>query len=596
MSEKNIYLADGFLKIHSFQLLSIVIFLIKGFFFRILSPLFLLVINLRKLTIYLITVFIILPIDFFFFIYLFFNDKNNVLFSKELSHIYFKKKNFFQIYIRIRSTNIIPSRILTLLYYSDYKKKNFLKLFQYYSFFQLLIFFLKRETFFFSNKDSLKWKFNFFNKKKFGFYKNNTEIKDFISKREISFKEMNRKLETNGNLQQNLIKKFLINLSHLNINFFQHSYQFKNKKIFYNNNFFKDKINSITLNKIKYKPMLTKYYKIKKFLYKNVRFKIDDDFFISNNFFIGHEKVISKYLNYYGLLKKYFCKKFGYRIYRFDTNKNEILNYNVRENNFHNKTVIFSTSKSWNNYFHYIFEIIIPNYYYFIKYKKKIDVVMNFPFYNLKKDIRQIFQNKIIRTNPYSMNSYKTGICGNFINKLDNYFPSLSSSNDVIFNQLYINKKAVNILSEKVINCSKDIKINKNIIKKTAFITRSSSFRNLLNYDQLKYVFSDKVDFYNISDNSLFLQARIFNSYNKIICPIGSALTNLIFCKPNTELLVLLPKSNFTFFHFWQYIADIRKINISYIDGKVYQDIKRFIDPVNCDFYINLNKINDFVI
>jgi hypothetical protein len=89
---------------------------------------------------------------------------------------------------------------------------------------------------------------------------------------------MNQKLETNGNLQQNLIKKFLINLSHFNINCFQHSYQFKNKKIFYNKNFSKDKINSITLNKIKYKPMLTKYYKIKKFLYKNVKFKIDDEF------------------------------------------------------------------------------------------------------------------------------------------------------------------------------------------------------------------------------------------------------------------------------------------------------------------------------
>jgi len=596
LSEKNIYLTDGFLKIHSFKVITIVIFLIKGFFYRILSPLFLLVLNLRKITIYLISVFIILPTDFFFFTYLFFNDKNNVLFSKKISHIYFKKKNFFQIYSRIRSTNTIPSRILTLLYYSDNKEKKFSRFFPYYFFFQLLIFFLKRETFFFSNKDSLKWKFNFFNKKKFGFYKNNTEIKDFISKREISFKEMNQKLETNGNLQQNLIKKFLINNSHFNINNFQHSYKFINKKFFCNNNFFKDKINSITLNKIKYKPMLIKYYKIKKFLYKNVKFKINDDFFISNNFFISHEEIKSKYLNNYGLFKKYLCEKFGYKIFRFHNNKKEILNYNVRDNNCHNKTVIFSTSKAWSNYFHYIFEIIIPNYYYFIKYKKKIDVVMNFPFNNLKRDIEQIFQDKIIRTNPYSENFYKTGICGNFINKFDNYFPSLSSSNDVIFNQLYINKKAVNIFSEKVISCSKDIKINKNIKKKTAFITRSSSFRNLLNYDQLKYVFSDKVDFYNISDDSLFLQARIFNSYNKIICPTGSALTNLIFCKPNTELLVLLPKYNFTFFHFWQYIADIRKINISYIDGNIYKNTKRFTDPVNCDFYINLNKINDFVV
>lgn len=591
MSEKNIYLLDRFLKLHLFQLISLIILLFKGFielFIRISSEIF-----FKKKIISLIKVSIIKPIDFFFFLYLFLNDKNNLLFSKEFrtSNL---KKNYLNIYISIYKYNNFPFRILSLLLYSNYNTKNkFLRNLVDYYFFNLIIFFLKRETIFFSNKDSFKWKFNFFKKKKFGFYTNNTEIKDFIFIREMSFKELNQKLETNKNINLYFKKKFLINNSHFGIDSYTETKLLEKKK-FYKKNLFKYKINSITLNQTKYKPIYTIYYKIEKFLYKNVYFKISNDFFISNNFIITHEAIKNKYLNLYGIIKIYLYKLFRYEIYRYKFN-NFLLDLNQKKRPF-NKKVIFSTSSYLNNYFHYIFEIIIPNYFYFIKYKKKIDVVMSFPFNNLTNDIMQIFQNKIIKTDQQSMNFCKKAICGNFINKIDNYFPAYSSRNDVIHNQFYINKNAVNMFSEKVISCSKDIQINKDIKKETLFIKRSSSSREFLNYKQFENVFSDKVDFCDISNYGLFSQANIFMSYNKIISPAGSALTNLLFCKPNTEILILLPKYNFTFFHFWQYIADIRKINISYIDGNANKNQGNFIDPVNCDFYINLNKINDFVV
>lgn len=593
MSEKNIYLLNSFLKNHFFQLSSIIILLLRGFFYVFLPKIFFIIFNLKKIIIFLLTVFIIRPVDFFFFIYLFFNDNNNVLFSKTLSTKY-SKINFFHIYCNVYKLGINESRILFLLFFSEYKKKNiFLRQFINYYFFNILIFFFKKETFFFSNKDSFKWKFNFLQKKQFGFYKNNTEIKNFTSKRKISFKELDLELKKNRNILKKFLKNFLTNNSHYNFDYIYNFSPSNKKKIFYKKKIFKDKINSITLNKIKYKPLLIKYYKAKNLLYKNIFFKLKDDFFFSNNDFISHEAVKLKNLNYYGYLKKYIYHKFGNEMFRF--NKKKTLPYIVPERDYHNKKVIFSNTLVWSNYFHYIFEIVIPNYYLFIKNKKKLDVVMNFPFSSLKSNIEQIFQNKIIDTNRSFKNFYKTGICGNFINKFDNYHPSLACDNDVIYNQLYINKKAANIFREKVIGCSKNIKFNKNL-KKTAFITRSSSYRNLLNYNHLKYAFSNEIDFYSLEYESLFSQAKIFNSYNKIISPIGSGLTNIIFCKPNTEILVLLPKSNSTFFHFWQYIADISKVNISYIEGETNSYLDIFSETGNSNYFINLNKINDFIV
>ena len=270
-------------------------------------------------------------------------------------------------------------------------------------------------------------------------------------------------------------------------------------------------------------------------------------------------------------------------------------NFKCRFNNINrvNKKIIFSTSAYYNNYFHFIFEIIIPNYYYFIKYKKKLDVVTFIPFLNIKKDLIDVFENKLILVNPNSANSFREGICGNFVNKIDNFYPAFSTNKSVITNQFYINKKAVKIFSERIINSIKDKNLSNN---KVAYIERNQNVRAIINFKDLKKIFSNEIDFYSIEDLSIFNQANIFNSYNKIICPVGSALTNMIFCKPNTKILILLPKYNLTFFHFWQYVADISKVDILYRDGKKTFSPVNIDDSLNSDYILNLKTIKDFIV
>jgi hypothetical protein len=54
----------------------------------------------------------------------------------------------------------------------------------------------------------------------------------------------------------------------------------------------------------------------------------------------------------------------------------------------------------------------------------------------------------------------------------------------------------------------------------------------------------------------------------------------MIFCKPNTKILILLPEYSLTFFHFWQYVADISNVDIFYKDGKInVSSFKDIIDP-----------------
>jgi hypothetical protein len=401
----------------------------------------------------------------------------------------------------------------------------------------MFLFFLKKETIFFSNKDSYKWKFNFIIKKKVFFYKKINIKKNFNWKKNISIKSFEKVLLSNNNLINELEDKFIFLNSHLLLhkrNFtFNNKYNYK--QINLKTKFNISKVNFITLNGIKYKGIILKNFIIKKFFFKKVDFVFSNDYFITNNLIARSSPINLKLVNIFGIIRFFIYKAFSNYIFRFFLNSDS--KYRFNNINRVDKKIIFSTSSYYTNYFHFIFEIIIPNYYYFIKYKKKLDVVTFIPFPNIKKDLIDVFENKLILVNPNSKNSFREGICGNFVNKIDNFYPALSSNKSIITDQFYINKKAVKIFSERIINSLKDKNLSNN---KVAYIQRSSNLRAILNFKDIKKIFSKEIDFYSIEDLSIFNQANIFNSYNKIICPAGSALTNMIFCKPNTKIVLAI--------------------------------------------------------
>lgn len=128
------------------------------------------------------------------------------------------------------------------------------------------------------------------------------------------------------------------------------------------------------------------------------------------------------------------------------------------------------------------------------------------------------------------------------------------------------------------------ILLNENSPKKI-FIERGNvTYRKLLKSDELITFLKNEGYFFCALDKLSFKeQATLFYNADNIIAPHGAALTNIMFCKPNTKFLELFPYKyqDWTFYT----LAAYGKLNYFYIVGKkinseknpaIYNDI--FID------------------
>ncbi|MCX5923345.1 MAG: glycosyltransferase family 61 protein [Candidatus Dependentiae bacterium] len=89
----------------------------------------------------------------------------------------------------------------------------------------------------------------------------------------------------------------------------------------------------------------------------------------------------------------------------------------------------------------------------------------------------------------------------------------------------------------------KNIETNYNFSKKV-FISRKDGFtRSIVNEDEIFVLFEEKgFKRYCLSKMSLLEQAVLFNGADVIVGAHGSALANIIFCKPNTMIIEIFQK------------------------------------------------------
>ncbi len=163
--------------------------------------------------------------------------------------------------------------------------------------------------------------------------------------------------------------------------------------------------------------------------------------------------------------------------------------------------------------------------------------------------------------------------------------------------------KSVKLLRSILISNQPSIKNNK------IYVTREDSgYRKIINEADIIPILRDKG--YKVINPQLYSieeQIKIFSNVDKVIAPYGSNLTNIIFCKPKTEICEIGPrfKKDFEtpFEKRYEYLADLNNLKYSRIIAdtvpiKNYTEIsKKFINTnilQNSNYYSNLIvKVSD---
>jgi capsular polysaccharide biosynthesis protein len=120
---------------------------------------------------------------------------------------------------------------------------------------------------------------------------------------------------------------------------------------------------------------------------------------------------------------------------------------------------------------------------------------------------------------------------------------------------------------------------------------RSRSITNEDAVEQLLKSYGFKI--VDTSHLNLVEQIQVFQSAKVIASPAGAAMANLVFCKPNTQVICLVADINKKFC-LQANIASLRKCNFTYLTGALTYPKSNFVDSAEyrfSDFTIPLNKL-----
>lgn len=116
---------------------------------------------------------------------------------------------------------------------------------------------------------------------------------------------------------------------------------------------------------------------------------------------------------------------------------------------------------------------------------------------------------------------------------------------------------------------------------KKIYISRKNAYkRKILNENKLiLYLKSKGFEIIELEGLAIKQQAELFMSASTIVSPHGAGLANLVFCKPQTKLIEILPEKDFG--DFYKIIADNLKIDYNYLFFPYQNE--------NFDFYVDMD-------
>jgi hypothetical protein len=104
--------------------------------------------------------------------------------------------------------------------------------------------------------------------------------------------------------------------------------------------------------------------------------------------------------------------------------------------------------------------------------------------------------------------------------------------------------------------------------KKHLFVRRSSSYRILLNQSEIETMLTEQ-GFHVIDPGNMTIeeQIRIFSQADMIVGPSGAGMANMLWCKPETRILILHSDHPFKKYPYWDAFARAAECEITYLAG-----------------------------
>lgn len=217
-----------------------------------------------------------------------------------------------------------------------------------------------------------------------------------------------------------------------------------------------------------------------------------------------------------------------------------------------------------NNYFHFIAEtiprIILVN-------EANLPPLVPFLFEdNLHRNIRDIISRIIGKSRPIIW--LKPGM---LFTVRDLYVPSdLTSVIDAYDGGPIARQSALDICRIRVgINkCKENVEFRKAPPRRKLFASRNGGMRKLLNQDMLEQHFSTLGFEILRTDNlSLEEQIRAFQEAEIIIGPTGAQMSNIIWCEPDTSVIVLASDHPSHQLYLWELLGKVSSVNVKIVVG-----------------------------
>lgn len=127
---------------------------------------------------------------------------------------------------------------------------------------------------------------------------------------------------------------------------------------------------------------------------------------------------------------------------------------------------------------------------------------------------------------------------------------------------------AMNMLVEKAYAYAGVEKISEKANRKIFISRESRSTRTLINAEEIRdLAIANGYEIVSPETLSFKEQVRLFAQAKKIICPTGAATANCLFCRPETELIILCNNHPDMIWNYWPSALASRRPEISYLIG-----------------------------